>query len=626
MPHTVTAAILLTEEVLGVSDVTEAYKERFVRWIASSLAWAGVEHLYVVGPKPAFLGEFDMEVEHLGTPARDATGTFLLSQRDRVGRGPVLMVAGPSVVTPELAADMRLWPVDADASCALVCSEPQEGFQDVSLDMGVVRFDEQSGKLGAALGWYVAGRSFFDALESLQNGHPISVHEGLVRLAQDGELEGYRARLDQWLGMDATSPDVTALLRHRPGCTKRPGDSDRVLGYIEGILSEKKGLHYTLMNPGPVLTTAKVKSALVHHDICHRDEEFPKVVRRLRRKLRRVFQGGPEHEVVVLTGSGTSGMEAAIASSVPQDKKVLVVANGAFGERFMEIAKLHRLNLVPLHYPWGTLVDPADVERMLVEDPDIAVVAMCHHETSVGLLNPITEVGEIVRRHDRLFVVDSVASLGAEDLDVQRDKIDICVSSANKALHAISGLAVACVSRRAWDRIEDVPARVYYLNLKRYRDYAVEKEETPFTPAVSSFFALDAAVDEILSDGLEARWATYRRRNQRIRSVLVSRFGLKPLTDTGYESATINCVEVPDYISFAELYDEMKRRGYLIYNSKEHLKDRYFQVANMGDLSDETIDAFLGSLEMVLTAAARRSRATAVHHETRPAVEVSKSA
>ncbi len=607
MPHTVKAALLLTDQIFDALDISQAEQDRFLRWMASSLAWAGLEKLYTVGRQVALPTDLDVTVEYLGRPEVTATGTFLLSHREKIGAQPLLLVAGPTLVTPELAADLRLWPVDAEATCALVSSEPHPNLASVALDMGLVRFHGLQGASGAALGWYVLGSSFFDGLQSLQNGHPIGIREGLEKLASQGALEGYRARPDQWLDVEADSRAAKSLLHHRPGCIRRAGDSERVLGYIEGILSEKKGLHYTLMNPGPVLTTAKVKSALVHHDICHRDEEFPKAVRRLRRKLRRVFQGGPEHEVVLLTGSGTSGMEAAISSVVPQDKKILVVANGAFGERFMEIARLHELDMVPLHYPWGTEVNPEDVDRMLAADPDIAVVAMCHHETSVGLINPITEVGDLVRRHDRLFVVDSVASLGAEDLDVRRDHIDICVSSANKALHAISGVAVACVSRRAWTRMEDVPPRVYYLNLKRYRDYAVGREETPFTPAVSSFFALDAAVDELLADGLENRWEMYRRRNRKIRSTLVERFGLKPLTNTGHESATINCVELPEYITFAELYDEMKRRGYLIYNSKEHLKDRYFQVANMGDLSDETIEAFLGSLEMVLASAARRA-------------------
>lgn len=400
------------------------------------------------------------------------------------------------------------------------------------------------------------------------------------------------------------------------------GDPNRVLSYIEGILNEKKGLHYTLMNPGPVLTTAKVKSAMVHHDICHRDEEFPKVVRRLRGKLKKVFRGGDDHEVLLITGSGTSGMEAAISSCVPEDKKLLVVANGAFGERFVEIAEQHRLNLEVLHYGWAGVVDPRDIEAKLSEDSDIFAVAMCHHETSVGLINPIHEVGEVVRRADRLFIVDAVASLGAEPLDVQADCIDVCVSSANKCLHSTSGVAAVCMSQRAWDRIEPVHPRVYYLNLKRYRRYAVEKEETPFTPTVSGFFALDAAITELLDETVEGRIEAYRRRNHKIRSTLRS-MGLRFLTDTGRESKTVTCVEVPSYIAYSELYTEMKRRGYLIYNSKEHLKDRFFQIANMGSLSDSTIDAFLSSLQMVLLQAQKRAAATRVgSHNVKAASEM----
>src|SRR5690606_5991768 len=136
------------------------------------------------------------------------------------------------------------------------------------------------------------------------------------------------------------------------------------------------------------------------------------------------------------------------------------------------------MDVVHLRYPWGDRVDPADVRRALELDPDIDVVTMPHHETSVGLLNPVREIGALCREHDALFIVDAVSSLGAEDLDVVRDNIDICFSSANKCLHAISGAGFLCVAPRAWEKIEHVKPRSYYLDLKRYRRYADELAHT----------------------------------------------------------------------------------------------------------------------------------------------------
>jgi 2-aminoethylphosphonate-pyruvate transaminase len=244
-------------------------------------------------------------------------------------------------------------------------------------------------------------------------------------------------------------------------------------------------------------------------------------------------------------------------------------------------------------------MDPADVARILDEDPAIVACIMCHHETSVGLLNPVHEIGNLCRKRDKMFFVDAVSSLGGEDLDVRRDKIDVLISSANKCLHAISGVSFVCINNRIWPRIEEIPPRVYYLNLKRYHHISSSVAQTPFTPAVSNFFALDAALDELLKEGTVHRIRHYRTINRRIRKAF-RRMGLEQFTATGHESNTITTLRVPDYIVFADLYEEMKSRGYIIYNCKEHLENRYFQIANMGELSDEMIQGFLDSLALVL--------------------------
>ena len=385
-----------------------------------------------------------------------------------------------------------------------------------------------------------------------------------------------------------------------------PNDPRRTLSYIEGLLSEKNARHYVLFNPGPVLTSARVKSALVHHDVCHRDSDYASIVRGLKHKIRRVCKGGPEHDVVLFSGSGTASMEAAISSCVPPDGELLVISNGAFGERFAEIAQVHDIPIVHLRYDWGELIDVQEVARTLASHPDIVATIMCHHETSVGTLNPVQEIGRLCQARDILFFVDAVSSLGGEDLDVRRDGIDVLISSANKCLHAISGVSFVCVSERVWPRIEGLKPRVYYLDLKRHHRISVAQSLTPFTPAVSSFFALDAALDELLAQGVSSRNAHYKALNQRIRDALRA-LGLEQFTDTGHESHSITTVKTPPYITFPELYEQMKARGYIIYGCKDHLKDRYFQVANMGELSEEMVQGFLDTLDQVLRRAAGRT-------------------
>ncbi|MBL9013575.1 MAG: aminotransferase class V-fold PLP-dependent enzyme [Myxococcales bacterium] len=428
---------------------------------------------------------------------------------------------------------------------------------------------------GVFTGHALVTPAILDALAALPNP---TVEEGLLELALRGRVLGVRSNVWAW-------------------AARRPID---VQHQVSALLEAKKHGHYMLLNPGPVNTTATVKSALVHHDVCHRDSIFSELMVSLTGKLRRIYRGTPQHTVVAITGSGTAAMESALVSTVPPDKKILIVDNGAFGARLVEVATVHEMDIVHLRYGWGDEVNPADVAAALEQYPDIAVVAMIHHETSVGLLNPIREVGALCKAHDALLVVDAVSSLGAEDIDVVRDNIDICYGSANKCLHAVSGASFMCVSPRVWPRIEALRPKAYYLDLRRYRRYMDELAQTPFTPAVSVYFALDAACSEFLADGHAARFAMYAQRNRQLRSGLAA-LGMTPFTQSGAESHSIVTCKLPEGIAFDALYEAVKARGIVVYGCKGILADRYMQIANMGDLGEDAIAHFLTVLTEEIT-------------------------
>jgi 2-aminoethylphosphonate-pyruvate transaminase len=299
----------------------------------------------------------------------------------------------------------------------------------------------------------------------------------------------------------------------------------------------------------------------------------------------------------------------AISSVVPPGKSILTIENGAFGERLGEIAELHGLPHVTLRRPWGTLVDPADVEAALARDPRIAAVAMIHHETSVGILNPVAAVGKLCRARGVTLVVDAVSSLGGEDLDIERDQIDVCFSSANKCLHSVSGVSFVCVAPQVWPRIDGTPPRVYYLDMLRYRKYFAELEQTPFTPAVSTFLALETALDELAEQGgVAARREVYRRRNLLVRRVLTD-LGFQSFTNTGRESHGIVTMRLPPVITVEAFYETMKSRGYIVYRCKGELAAEHIQIANMGELSDSTIDTFLAAVADVVAGARAAAKA-----------------
>ena len=456
-----------------------------------------------------------------------------------------------------------------------------------------------------SVGLFVMSPTLVACLDDLVKNKEPSLTEGVAEAARRGLVVAHDVAGAIWQDVDSAEMRLHAewLLRvygddllHPGALSATRSTGADTLALIESLLAEKNLPRYTLFNPGPVVTSAGVKAALVHYDVCHRDEDYSGVVRRLQQKLRPVFGASQEHEMLLLTGSGTAAMEMAVASVVPEGKKILTVANGAFGERLGEIARLHRIPHVSLSCPWGTLPDPAALEAMLIADPEIAVVAMIHHETSIGVVNPVGAVGRICRARSVTLVVDAVSSLGAEDLDVVRDNIDVCLSSANKCLHSVSGVSFICVAPEVWPRIADVPPRVYYLDLKRYRRYLTEVAQTPFTPAVSSFFALEKALDELFEQGgVQGRRETYRRRNLLIRRVLTD-LGFQSFTNTGRESHTIFTARVPSFVKIDDLYARMKDRGFIIYRCKGELGAHHIQIANMGELPDATIDAFLGAM------------------------------
>ena len=462
-------------------------------------------------------------------------------------------------------------------------------------------------------GLFVLAPSLCPALErlprpSLTEGVSAAAREGLVvahdvgaKLWQDVDSPPMRLHAE-WLlrvyGDELARPTMQSAASHGAGAAG-------TLALIERLLAEKDQPGYVLFSPGPVMTSARVKAALVHHDVCHRDDDYSAVVERLQEKLRPVFGASAAHDMLLITGSGTSAMEMAISSVVPPGKKILVIANGAFGERLDEIAALHGIARVTLRYAWGTLPNVRDVARALEADPDIAAAAMIQHETSVGIMNPIGEIARLCRAHGVTSIVDAVSALGVEDVDVIRDGVDICYSSANKCLHSVSGVSFLCVAPEVWPRIAGVAPRVYYLDLARHRRYLDELSQTPFTPAVSSFFALETALDELNEQGgVAARREIYRKRSLRIRRVFAD-LGFESFTNTGRESHTISMLRLPWGLTVDALYDGAKARGFIIYRAKGEFADRYIQIANMGELSDGTIDAFLAAISDVVRAARR---------------------
>lgn len=357
-----------------------------------------------------------------------------------------------------------------------------------------------------------------------------------------------------------------------------------------------------LFSPGPVLTSDRVKSALSHPDMCHRHPAFEHIVEGIRAKLLELVGANEDYVAVVVTGSGTAANEVALSSLIKDSDRVLLIKNGEFGERLEEILSCYGYNLRILSTPWGALPDLDTVESVLAEGSQTTWVCIVMHETSTGMLNPVREVGELAERHGASYFVDCISAVGGEDIDVLRDGIDVCTGVPNKAVGGLPGVSFVVASRGSVPDLGEVPRRNIYLNLQTHIAVAEKRSQTPNTPAVSGFVALDAALDELLEEGLETRRARYRACAQTIRDG-IKKLGLEVLVPEELSANTVTSVFLPRELDLDEFIENMDKRGYIIYPGKRHLREEnMFQIANMGRLNSQDCRDLLRVLEDVLDA------------------------
>jgi 2-aminoethylphosphonate-pyruvate transaminase len=368
-----------------------------------------------------------------------------------------------------------------------------------------------------------------------------------------------------------------------------------------------------LLCPGPVMLSPSVKEALARCEIGHRDSVFSDLLLRLRSNCRQIFRSGDEHSIVFIGGPATSAIESVCASLIAPDATVIVPVNGTFGGRILEILRAQRIPSTPVDFGFGQPFELRRIETIALAQRSHGpvVLAMAHHETSAGLINPVSAVGELARRLDLTLIVDATSSAGVEDLDVTRDGIDACITTSGKCLHGPPGLSIVCARRDLLEATRGMTARTFSLDLHRFHRQMELNGQTPFTAPVPLVVALDRAVTELLAGGVEGRHRVYSRRRA-ILAAGMKRLGLPLLAvPAGAESASILTVGVPPELGFDALYAAMKQRGYLIYGCKAPLAPRYFQVAVMGELLDDNLAGFLEALESAMTAAGRCQAATA---------------
>ncbi len=350
--------------------------------------------------------------------------------------------------------------------------------------------------------------------------------------------------------------------------------------------------------PGPTPVPADVLEAVGRPMVDHRGREFAALMERVSEQLKRFYL--TKGDVIVLSASGTGGMEAAVVNTLSPGDRVLAVSIGAFGDRFAAIAETYGAQVTPLAYEWGQGADPEEIYKALAADPDIVAVLVTHNETSTGVTNPLEEIAAVVREADRLLLVDAVSSLGAIPLDTDGWGLDVVVTGSQKGWMVPPGLAFVSLSERAWKANETARMPRFYLDAARHRDL-LHKGQTPWTPTLPVFFGLDAALERMAAEGLEGIHARHASIGRMVREG-VKALGLELLvSDERYASNTVTAVRCPEGVEVKALCTMLEDEyGVVVAGGQARLSGKIFRIGHLGLVSEEDIRHALDGLAEAL--------------------------
>ena len=354
-----------------------------------------------------------------------------------------------------------------------------------------------------------------------------------------------------------------------------------------------------LMIPGPTPVPERVLLAMARHPIGHRSGEFQQIVARTTEQLQWLHQ--TKGDVLVLAGSGTAAMEAGIINVLSRGDKVICGDNGKFGERWVKVAKAYGLEVEVIKAEWGQPLDPEAFRNALEADTAKAIkaVILTHSETSTGVINDLETINRHVKAHgEALILVDAVTSLGACSVPVDAWGLDVVCSGSQKGYMIPPGLGFVAMSEKAWTAQKQSDLPKFYLDLERYRK-AAAGNSNPFTPPVNLYFALEAALDLMQDEGLEAIFARHDR-HRRASQAAMRALGLPLFAADGYGSPAITAV-APAGLDAEALRKAVKDRyDILLAGGQDHLKGQVFRIGHLGFVCDRDVLTAVAAIEGAL--------------------------
>ena len=350
-----------------------------------------------------------------------------------------------------------------------------------------------------------------------------------------------------------------------------------------------------LFTVGPVACYPEVLEAMGQQMISHRSEEYKKLHVETVEMLRKFLE--TENEVFLFSSTGSGFMEASVSNCVT--KKMLCCVCGSFGKRYADVAAANGKQVETLKVPLGEPVTPDLLDEKLSKTPDVEAVALTHNETSMGLINPLEKLAEIVKSHGKLLFVDAVSSMGGTEIKVDKWGLDVCFSSSQKCFGVPPGLGMGSVSKDAMKMSETAKNKGWYFDFKVWEKHQ-QKKGTPMTSVIPQIAGLNTILKIIeAKGGKQWYFDLYAERSRRIREG-VQKLGLTMFPKSGYESPTVSCVNAPAGIDGVEVYEGMRGEGFELAKGYGSVQNVTFRIGNMGYIEFETIDSMLRSLRSVL--------------------------
>ena len=352
--------------------------------------------------------------------------------------------------------------------------------------------------------------------------------------------------------------------------------------------------------PGPTPCPDDVLQAMSRQMINHRGPEFAEIIGRITTSLQKMFE--TKADVLTLTSAGTGAIEAAVVNTLSPGDRALCVSIGVFGDRFADIAKTYGVRVELLSFDQGTAADPEQVAAALKADASYKAVMVTHNETSTGVTNDLESIAKAIRqvRPDILILVDAISSLGSVPLPIDAWDLDVVFTGSQKGWMVPPGMAMVSVNERAWKAIEAAKIPRYYFDYKKAKSY-LEKGQTPWTPAVSVYFAMDLALQKLEKEGLKNIHERHARLGQFTRES-VKAMGLKIVpSDERYASNTVTAVWVPDGVEGPAL-NKMMRTEYntVLAGGQGPLTGKIFRIGHLGYVTQEDLQSCFDSLGQAL--------------------------